>query len=470
MNKQATSLVTGAAGLTQLPAAVVVAAREMQAEAARFRAATTPQTGQLEAALYASAQRLALAALAEAAQQKAGQCALACPACGHRLSRLRASELTVESRFGAFTVRRKLGWCAACAAWHCPADRALGLAQRRTPYVQEMAALFKTKLPVAEAAATLHQATGLKLAPATLDRVARQAGEQALARRAELDELASQPGPTAPAPAALPPASFTLVIEIDAWNIRERDDWGQGAALRAQGQTPQRWHWVYAATVFRLSERGQTSGGRPLILSRGYVSTRGGLDALREQLHAEALRQGLGQAARVLVIADGAAWIWNLAADRFKEAVQRLDLYHAKEHLWVVAHALHGEGTPAAKAWLKPLETQLENGQPAQMIARLEEALATLAAEPKAKVAAELAYFKSHAHRMDYADAKARGEPLGSGAIESTCRQYQSRFKQTGAFWSLPGDEGLMCLQTFWRNGRWHLLFPHASAHDPSKN
>jgi hypothetical protein len=55
-------------------------------------------------------------------------------------------------------------------------------------------------------------------------------------------------------------------------------------------------------------------------------------------------------------------------------------------------------------------------------------------------------------------------EPLGSGAIESTCRQYQCRFKRTGQFWTTAGDEALMCLETFWRNDRWHELYPHATS------
>src|SRR5215213_1555644 len=62
--------------------------------------------------------------------------------------------------------------------------------------------------------------------------------------------------------------------------------------------------------------------------------TRGGVAALREQLFAECLRHGLGQATEVLVIADGALWIWNLVADRFAQATQRLDFYHASQHLW----------------------------------------------------------------------------------------------------------------------------------------
>src|SRR5437773_5916252 len=61
-------------------------------------------------------------------------------------------------------------------------------------------------------------------------------------------------------------------------------------------------------------------------------------------------------------------------------------------------------------------------------------------------------------------------EPLGSGAIESTCRQYQCRFKRSGQFWTMDGDESLMCLETFWRNDRWHELYPHAKLSNYSSN
>jgi len=65
--------------------------------------------------------------------------------------------------------------------------------------------------------------------------------------------------------------------------------------LREQGNEPTRWHWAYGGTCFRLSQRGETAGARPVILSRGFVMTRGGVDALREQLRAEAMRLGLGR-------------------------------------------------------------------------------------------------------------------------------------------------------------------------------
>jgi hypothetical protein len=82
----------------------------------------------------------------------------------------------------------------------------------------------------------------------------------------------------------------------------------------------------------------------------------------------------------------------------------------------------------------------------------------------------EVNYFREHEQRLDYPGARRRGEPIGSGAVESACRHKQCRFKRPGQFWSRTGDEALLALETLWRNGRWHLLFPHAKPFDPSRN
>ena len=222
--------------------------------------------------------------------------------------------------------------------------------------------MVASKLPVAEASAVLERLTGVRLPPATLDREARRQGRRAERKRRELDEqMRTAQGAEQMLPQ--PEAPFTLVIELDAWNICERDDWGQSAALRRQGREPERWHWVYGGTCFRLDQRGQSARGRPCILSRGTVMTRQGVAALRDQLFAEAQRHGLAQAARVLVVADGAVWIWNLTGDRFGQAHQRLDWHHASEHLWAVAHALHPDDERAARQWVEPMLRQLRRGR-----------------------------------------------------------------------------------------------------------
>jgi hypothetical protein len=428
--------------------------------------------GHLEEQILQQTRGLERRLLEEAAQKKADQTPPVCPVCGNKLSRrTHGHPRTFHTRFGPVTVKRLRGWCRRCQAWRYPADQALSLSDTggASPSVQEMAALTVSKMPVKEASAVIERLTGVKLPPATLDREARRQGQRAGRKRGQLDEQ-MRTGQGAQQMLALPTEPFTLVIELDAWNIRERDHWGQSAQKRAAGQEPQRWHWAYGGTCFRLDQRVAGDGGRARILSRGTVMTRGGVDDLREQLFAEAQRQGLAQAAKVLVIADGAVWIWNLAGDRFAHAHQRLDYYHASQHLWAVAHALHPQEEAAARAWIQPLLQKLKQGRVAPLLNDLRTLAKRLRQKKRQAVQSELSYLESHRERMDYPTARRNGEPQGSGAIESTCRQYQCRFKRPGQFWSWVGDEGLMCLETFWRNDRWHLLFPHILHGDPRRN
>ena len=175
------------------------------------------------------------------------------------------------------------------------------------------------------------------------------------------------------------------------------------------------------------------------------------------------------QAKEVLVVADGAVWIWNLVEDRFKDAQQRVDLYHVKGHLWALANEVFGQGSEEAQAWVRPLLNMLERRQDGaldviQGMEGLRSTLTRLTTEQRAALDREIGYFNQHKNRMGYKQAKRLGQPLGSGAVESTCSQYQRRLKLTGQFWSLSGDEAFLALSTLHRNGRWHLLIPHDNA------
>lgn len=442
--------------------------QRLRAVESTFHACADEDLGALEESFQREAAQQLKERLQRAAQAKADATPPHCPRCGRKLSKRVETPVTIQTRYGPIVVKRVRGWCTKCKQWHCPADMVLNIQSGRSPCVQEAAALLATKMPVGEAAAVLKRLTGVSVPRSTLDRAAKQSGEKAQKHRKNKDAQArlGQGLPVLPESAR----EGTLIIQLDAWNIRERDGFGQTELLRANGAPPQRWHWVWTGTVFLLEARAQTEGGRPIIVQRGFVATRLGAAELKEQLHAEALRRGLGQVRRVVVIADGALWIWNLVEDRFKEAQQRLDYYHAAQHLWAVAEALHGAGSAQARAWINPLLKQLKAGQAPKIIRALEEVLPTLDAAKKPVAERELKYLQSHQNRLDYRQARRRGEPIGSGAIESTCRQYQCRFKRPGQFWTPRGDEALLCLETYWRNGRWKELFPHARNFDPSQN
>ena len=438
------------------------------------------------------ATREPLRLLAErAAQAKANATPCQCRQCQRELTQQKYLARTLESRFGPLRVFRQYGWGPKCLQWQFPADYALGLSRHApaSPYVQEMAALLVSKMPP-EQAVLVAERMGLQLSRCTLDREAHRQGLRAeAARAAHLRQLDTWEGlqDVSACPEGPPSQPFTLVIEIDAWNIRERDHWGQTEALREQGEQLSRWHWVYVGTVFRLDHRAQTASGRPLLSQRAYAVTRAGVPALIRQIYYEALTCGLGQAQEVLVIADGALWIWNAVDDRFPQARQRLDLYHGEQHLWAVAHELYGHDTPEARQWVAPLLGQLRHDEGPALIQNLQELQPHLTHSLQEKVQKQIDYFTDHAHRLEYreilrarkavkkgtatpAQLRKANEPLGSGAIESTCRQYQCRFKRTGQFWSTAGDEALLCLETCWRNGRWHELFPHARMTSPQLN
>jgi hypothetical protein len=431
--------------------------------------ASDQNLGHLEVQAAHDVRELLRQAVERGAQAKADATPPTCPVCGHKLTRCSSGHArTFESRYGSITLQRTRGYCKRCRKWRTPADAVLGLEESAgySPAVQDMAALLASKMPVEEAGAVLAHLTGIQLPRATLDREAKRQGERAQALRKQLDQQAA----IEKRQLELSLEPYQMILQLDAWNIRERDGWGQTAARRRAGQEPERWHWVYTGTCFRLDQRGRTAGGRPVISERGFVATRAGLDALREQMQAEALRRGLGQAAGALVIGDGAVWLWRLADDRWPQARQRLDFYHAVQHLAAVGRALFGEDKAKLTAWLKPLVRQLKNESSVKVIGQLEDALAALpGGASAAAVAKEVEYFREHQGRMDYRAGRRAGEPIGSGPVEATCRQYQCRFKRPGQFWSQSGDESLLCLETFWRNGRWSLIFPH-SAFNPARN
>ena len=421
--------------------------------------------GHLERKLEKPLAGLKAQLLERAAQRKADQAPPECPVCARKLTRRRKVQRTIHTLSGDIQVTRTLGWCSKCKDWFCPGDEAMGVESGYSPAVQEVAALVASKMPLSEASKVIERLMGIKLPPTTMDRVAKQAADKARQKRRRLDEQARLGKVYPDAPGRAPD---TLVIMMDAWNIRERDDFGRSAALRKRGVEPQRWHWVWTGTVFGLEQR-TSKNDRPVILHRGYVATRQGMDSFVGQLHAEALRHGLGRAKRVLVMGDGALWIWKIANSRFKEAIQRIDLYHIKQHLWSMARELHPDPKEQA-LWVRKTKNQIKTGRSAKVIGDLKEAIQQLSPAQQETARKELNYLQEHQGRMSYAEAKKLNEPSGTGAIESTCRQYQCRFKRPGQFWSQEGDEGLLCLDTFWRNGRWDLLFPTSKNSDPSKN
>jgi len=430
-------------------------------EALRQDPATT--AGHLEERIRQCCLELQRRILEGEMQRRADSVALGCEQCGSRLvHRGRARTKPLRTMAGEVHFWRGFGTCRSCDAIRYPADHSLGLSQDSTasPLLQEVSALLVSLMPAEQAAKASQRVCGIPLNHASLSRDARRQGERAIKLRPQLDRsppLLTTLGPTQPKP-------FTLVLQIDALNLRERDFWGQTQAKRSRGEEFTRWHWTYAATCFRLEQRCvQGQKQRAVITERSYIATMEGIEPMIQELHAEARRRGLATAERVLVVADGALWIWNAVEDRFPEAVQRLDLYHANRYLWAVANETFGAGSKQGRQWLKPLLKTLREDQAPEVIHTLQELAPKLKPSPAREATlSAIEYYSNNAKRLKYLEGERRNEPLGSGAIESTCRQLQCRMKRCGQFWTRQGDEPLLALETYWRNGYWEQLFPHA--------
>lgn len=431
--------------------------------AADYIVSQDSELGGLEKELRKGMSEVVRMVLERAMQAKADQAGRNCPKCGQPLRNGRYTPRTIKTSFGPVTLKRWRGKCSKCDEWVCPADILLRVEDGVSPYVQEMATAAATKLPIAPASELIDQIGGLNIAPATLDRMIKRLGEKSQ------ESLERHDQQTREGSIECRQSVETLVIQIDAWNARERDFWGENAEMRKNGEEPKRWHWVRTATIYRL-DQSLNKAGRPQITQRAYVATREDMDTFRPKVHAEALRQGLGQAKEVLILGDGAVWIWNLAQDRFPQARQRLDYYHLRQHLWNLAQAIE-QDPAAARAWLEKQTKNLRANHVDDALKAIDEAIELQDDPEKTQtIRRERNYIATHRDRMDYDNAQKQNEPIGSGAIESTCKQYQCRFKLSGQFWSQPGIEKLLSLATLERNDQLHLIFPHLRKLDLSKN
>ena len=202
-------------------------------------------------------------------------------------------------------------------------------------------------------------------------------------------------------------------------------------------------------------------GGRGLLAEKGVVSGIGAPLELGRRLHGEAQREGWGRARAVLYLGDGAAWVWGVKADRFPSAHALRDFFHGSQHLWEVGRVLRGEAQPGLAEWVEPRWHQLRPGREAAVLGEIARLKKRRGRAGKILARAQH-YFAEHAGRMNYQAVARRGGPIGSGAVESACRQKQCRFKRAGQVWTRGGLRHLTALDEARRNHHWDPLWQPA--------
>jgi hypothetical protein len=185
---------------------------------------------------------------------------------------------------------------------------------------------------------------------------------------------------------------------------------------------------------------------------------------LGKKLYVLALKRGLRTAQEVVVLGDGAKWIWNIARYHFPEAVQIVDWYHAEERLWSVGRSVYGEGTSAMKKWVEKRLKQLIEGKVEAVIASLCE-LSSPNTDVLEVIQDNITYFSNNKERMRYNQYKDKGYHIGSGTVESACKHIVSqRLKQAGMTWSVVGANAIIQLRILWKNSEWHNFWNNRKA------
>jgi hypothetical protein len=177
-------------------------------------------------------------------------------------------------------------------------------------------------------------------------------------------------------------------------------------------------------------------------------------EAFGRRIYLEAWKRGWSRAEKKVVIGDGAEWIWNLAEQHFPGAVQIVDLFHAREHLWELARKLHPNDEAHQKRWMMVQQHRLDKGKIEKLVLSLR-SIDIANPDVAEKIRTEADYFEKNAERMRYPEFRRQHLFVGSGVIEAACKTViGSRCKQSGMFWTVRGANAILALRCCHFNGR----------------
>lgn len=251
-----------------------------------------------------------------------------------------------------------------------------------------------------------------------------------------------------------------VVISTDGGRIRIRKD-KKAKTKKGRKRYSTSWREPKVLMIYTVKKHGER-----MQLDRSFApvidGSLQGPEVLFRLLRYYLEQLKIDEADKVLVVADGAKWIWKrvgsllrslkVDAEKIHEAV---DFYHAMVHLGKVAELSGCFNDKQKKKWLKKQSKRLQSGETEKVLVEVEQLAAK---HPSKKMNTELGYLVRHGRehkRMEYAKLQKQGLPLGSGAMESTIRRVVNlRLKGAGIFWHKHSAEVMLLLRGFTKAGR----------------
>jgi len=386
--------------------------------------------GELEAQVRGVVMRLGRVLLSSLFEQAtSSQKRPRCGQCGAPMRGHGRRPRTFATLLGDVTVRLPRYRCARCGQESCPAlalcDGRLCCSSELWPVALELA----VQLPYRTVEALLSR-LGVALSDSTIEQLVNEVGGE-LSARDEAAQAAVAEGCVEP----LGERVERMYLMVD------------GRSVRVDGE----WREMKAGTIF-VTRCGEPDalGRWPAVEKRSRLAMVAGADEFCERFFAEARRRGLWSAREVVIVADGAQWIWDRLPGFVpvgQPRVEILDFYHAAEHVGRGVDAACGAGSPRAKFWSDHLRGQLRAGEWRDVVRALER-LRDEQRSPDRRHQVQLTvdYLLRHSERIDYFLRHWQGYYIGSGQMESICKQLGLRFKGCGMNWSADGLKHLLAV------------------------
>lgn len=376
--------------------------------------------------------------------------------CGHEAGFVAYRAKTIHTVLGPLALRRAWYHCPACRHGHAPRDAQLGVAgTSATPGLRRMIDRAGAAAPFAPAGRLLSDLAGLHVNAKRVQRTAEADGQDAAAmieaRAAAIRARTLIPLPPAPLPDILYTAVDGTGVPMTSTETQDRPAKTARPGLPDDGRA--RTREVKLACLFTQSTLDDK--GRPVRDpdSSSYLASFAPAPDFAPLVEAEARRRGSEHIRQLVVLGDGAAWIWNLATKILPAATQIVDIYHAREHLHALAGTLAFIVTDPQQ-WLQERLDELDAGNIEAIIAAAREYdLVGVKATDRDKA---LHYFQTNTVRMRYAHYRQLGLFIGSGTVEAGCKAViGQRLKLSGMRWTRPGATGILTLRAQQASNQW---------------
>jgi hypothetical protein len=346
--------------------------------------------------------------------------------CGQRMNVKDWRTKTLYTRHGTITLRRRYLICKECGSTRRPLDEALRIPGRFSPEVIECMALVGVTESSRTARMKLAKLAGLHVSHKTILKHTEQIGAELIER--QVSQAPSEP---------LPPEAPQAYVSMDGVKVNTLGGWRE----------------MKLGCVYDYG-----------LIWRNYIASLETADDFGARLRTVATLSGIGRVRELVAVADGAHWIWNQIKTRLPSTdVEIVDFYHATEQLGGASRHFYGEGTPAAKRWLKKYRHVLYHQGVEALIKKLRNT--QLYRRKDHEMHRLVGYFVHHRNRMDYPRLRRRGYDIGSGLIESGCKNVvQERLKGSGMRWREDSACAVATLRSALLSDRWEEFFENRLA------